>query len=91
MVIFLNLRGFQKEFEAVNRSMSFSEEGFEALFEYLEELNPSLECDPISLDETYTEYLNIEDYNDDYCTSLKSFEEVENVVVSFGTHAIIYN
>ena len=57
---------FIDAFQRMNRADNFSYAGKEALFQYLEEMNPDMIIDVVALCCTYAEYASIEEYADAY-------------------------
>ena len=72
---------FIEEFKNMNREENFSYEGRLALFDYLEEYEEAtgeeIELDIIALCCEYTEYENLEEFNDNYGKDCKSLEDIE--------------
>ena len=71
---------FKSEFEAI-RPDNFSNEGLNALFDYLEDLEESL-CEEFELDVIafcceYSEYESIEDFQDNYGDDYETIEDIE--------------
>ena len=72
---------FIEEFKNMNREENFSYEGRLALFDYLEEYEEAtgeeIELDIIALCCEYTEYENIEEFNNNYGKDCESIEDIE--------------
>ena len=66
----VNLNNFIDAFQAMGREESFSYDGKEALFRYLEDCEEGtgkeIELDVVALCCEFTEYLNVEEYADVY-------------------------
>ena len=75
---------FEKAFEDMNRKDSFSSKGLVALFDYLEQLEKDIgqevELDVIAICCDFTEYENIKEYNNYYCTEYESMEDIEETM-----------
>ena len=71
---------FVREFDEYNRSSNFSVSGREALFDYLEqyeeETGSEIELDVIALCCEFTEYENIEEFNNNYGKECETIDEV---------------
>jgi len=72
---------FLQEFERYGRENHFSYEGKKALFEYLDELSEDIgepiELDVIGICCDFTEYENLEEFNNNYGFDIESLEELE--------------
>ena len=72
---------FIEEFKNMNREENFSYEGRLALFDYLEEYEEDtgeeIELDIIALCCEYTEYENIEEFNNNYGKDCETLEDIE--------------
>ena len=62
----INVSKFIDAFEEMGRADNFSYAGKEALFQYLEEMNPDMILDVVALCCTYAEYASIEEYASAY-------------------------
>lgn len=71
---------FIREFDEYNRSSNFSVAGREALFDYLEqyeeETGSEIELDIIALCCEYSEYENLEEFNNNYSKECETIDEV---------------
>lgn len=80
----VSFNDFLEEFEKYGRENQFSYEGKKALFNYLEELGEDLgepiELDIIAICCDFTEYTNLEEFNDayGYCMG-KDIENIEDI------------
>lgn len=76
---------FEDAFRGHGRENQFSYEGKKALYEYLEDLGDDIgeeiELDVIALCCEYTEYENIQEFNENYNTEYKSYEEINETTV----------
>ena len=76
----VNFNDFEKAFENMNRANQFTNTGLKALFDYLEqfeeETGQEAELDVIALCCDFTEYENIEEYNNNYDTEYKNMEDI---------------
>lgn len=81
----VNESEFIRAFDRMGRGDKFSVQGRVALFEFLENMEDSMETefelDVIALCCEYTEYENIEEYNNDYGTVHESYEDIEETSV----------
>lgn len=72
---------FIEEFKNMNRENNFSYEGREALFDYLEqyeeETGEEIELDIIAICCEYTEYGNIEEFNNNYGKECETIEDIK--------------
>tara|TARA_A100001037_G_C15143319_1_gene634952 strand:- start:332 stop:637 length:306 start_codon:yes stop_codon:yes gene_type:complete len=57
---------FVNAFDQMNRSENFSVAGRKALFNFLEEVNPDMELDPIAICCEFSEYEDINELKGDY-------------------------
>ena len=88
----VNKIDFVRGFEDFNREDSFSVEAREAIFDYIEEVNPDWEYDPIAVCVEWTEYENLDELNEAYGTEYESWNEVadETTVLELsGEKAVI--
>ena len=95
MKTIVNLCDFRDAFKNYNRQNTFSYEGYEALFEWLEEYEDScdteIELDVIALCCDYTEYEDLEELQRNY-TDIESMEDLGNnttVILIPGTGRFI--
>ena len=76
----VNFNDFENAFENMNRADQFTSTGLRALFDYLEqfeeETGNEVELDVIALCCEFTEYENIEEYNNNYNTEYKNMEDI---------------
>ena len=74
---------FIEEFEKYERENQFSYEGKKALFEYLNELAENIgqpiELDIIGLCCEYTEYNNLQEFNDNYSYSIDEVDSIDEI------------
>ena len=72
---------FIDAFKEMGRDNNFSYEGKKALYNYLEDYEEQtgeeIELDIIALCCEYTEYENLEEFNDNYGKDCKSLEDIE--------------
>ena len=72
---------FIDAFKEMRRDNNFSYEGKKALYNYLEDYEEAtgeeIELDIIALCCEYTEYENLEEFNDNYGKDCKSLEDIE--------------
>lgn len=72
---------FVDAFDECNRSENFTREGRKALYDYLNELEEStgeeIELDVIAFCCEFTEYANIQDFQEDYDDSYEAIEDIE--------------
>ena len=72
---------FKDAFDDI-RPDNFSYEGLEALFDYLQmledDIGKPIELDVIGLCCDYSEYENLQEFQDDYGDEYESFEDIEN-------------
>ena len=72
---------FIDEFRNMGRGEQFSIQGLEALFEYLEDYEDStgeqVELDVIALCCEYTEYADLDDFQNDYSDEYETIEDIE--------------
>lgn len=78
----INKYQFIDAFKQSDRKDQFSYDGLVSLFEYLEEYEDSvgeqIEFDMIALCCEYTEYDNLEEFQNDYGKDYESFDDIEN-------------
>ena len=87
---------FIQEFRNYNREDNFSREGLEALFDYMEqyeeETGLEIELDVIAICCEYTEYENIQEFNESYgkeCETIEDITEYTQVIPLSGDGFII--
>jgi hypothetical protein len=72
---------FVQEFRNYNREDNFSREGLEALFDYIEQYEEDtgleMELDVIAICCEYTEYENIQEFNENYGKECETIEDIE--------------
>ena len=73
---------FQDAFHKMGRGEQFSYEGLLALFDWFEEYEDSagsqIELDVIAICCDFSEYENLQEFQNDYGDEYKSFEDIEN-------------
>ena len=78
----INFYDFERAFINMGRENQFTYEGKKSLFEYLEQYEDStgeeIELDIIALCCEYTEFENIQEFQNDYTNEYKSFEDIEH-------------
>jgi hypothetical protein len=92
----ITLHEFRDTFRKMGRENSFSYEGFEALFNWIEEFEESTgiesEFDPIGLDCDFVEYENLEEFHENYekedFPDLEAIEE-NTIVIPVNDDAFI--
>ena len=78
----ISIYDFRKEFEDFNRYDKFSYDGYEALFDYLEDVNEDYEIDVIELCCDFEEFQNFEEYKSEYKNEdISSIEELEKYTI----------
>lgn len=92
----INFYEFTDEFTKMGRENQFTYEGKKALFEYLEqyeeETGEEIELDIIALCVEYTEYENLEEFNDNYNLECEDIDDISyhtQVIDIDGTSFII--
>jgi hypothetical protein len=85
----INLSEFRNEFARSERRDSFTYEGLEALFNYLDDLDNDYEFDLIEICCDYSEYQHLEELQKDH--QVDSIEELEanTSVIRIGTESFI--
>ena len=73
----VTLQMFMDEFKETDRD-HFSYEGYESLYNFFEECDPDFEFDVIGICYDYTEYNDLDDYNQQLTESEK-FESIEQL------------
>ena len=77
----INKYDFERAFKE-SRPKSFSYAGLDALYKYFEEYEEAtdieIELDVIAICCQYTEYENLEEFNIDYDTNMKSIEDISD-------------
>lgn len=73
----INKYEFRQEFINMERADKFSLEGSDALFEYLDEGEDLMELDVIALCCDFTEFNNLDDYNEQYAEGASDINAVE--------------
>jgi len=77
----ITIYDFTEMFKRV-RPDNFSDQGLQALFDYLEDYEEStgeeLEFDCIAICCDFTEYENLEEFQRDYSTDYKSIDDIES-------------
>lgn len=80
MIKVISKHDFIRGFEEAGRSKQFTREGLEALYQYFtdleEDLRTDLEFDPIAICCKYTEYENLEEFNEAYDRDMEDLEEI---------------
>lgn len=75
----IGLNEFIEAFKEIDRDY-FSYEGYEALYEYLEELSDDIgepiELDPVAITCDYVEYSSVDEFNADYKTSCSCIDDI---------------
>lgn len=69
---------FVDRFHNFGRADQFSCEGLRALFDYLEEYSEQIELDVVALCCNYTEYRNLEEFQNEYGEEYQSIEDVQD-------------
>ena len=79
----VNFNDFLEEFKKHGRGNQFSYEGKRALYDYLNELaediGEAIELDVIALCCDYTEYDNLEAFNDDYGYTIDDIDDIKDI------------
>lgn len=79
----VNFNDFLEEFKKFGREEQFSYEGKKALFEYLNEFSDDIgepiELDIIGICCDFTEYKNIEQFNDDYGYTIGEVNSIDDI------------
>jgi len=82
MIQTINEYQFADAFHKMGRGEQFSYEGLKALYDYLEDYEDStgeqIELDVIALCCDYTEYEDLEAFQEDYGEDYQSFENIEH-------------
>ena len=82
MIQTINEYQFSDAFHKMGRGEQFSYEGLKALYDYLEDYEDStgeqIELDVIALCCDYTEYEDLEAFQEDYGEDYQSFENIEH-------------
>ena len=77
----VSFHDFLKEFEEFRRDNQFSYEGKKALYDYLNELSEDLgepiELDVIGICCDFTEYEDLEEFNNNYGYDIENLEDLE--------------
>ena len=85
MKITLNFDGFERAFQRYGRGEQFSYEGLQALFEWLEDIESDMgediELDVIGLCCEYTEYDNLQIFQDENGKEYECIEDIENETI----------
>ena len=85
MKITINRFQFREGFKKMERDNHFSYDGLNQLYEFLTEVEESMECeldyDVIALCCDYTEYDNLKEFQNDYGEEYESMEDVQNETV----------
>ena len=85
MKISLNFDGFERAFQRYGRGEQFSYEGLEALFEHIEllesDMGEEIELDVIGLCCEYTEYDNLQIFQDEHGKDYECIEDIENETI----------
>lgn len=91
----INLNDFRDYFARVGRRNQFSYKGLEALFNYLKNLKKGMDKEPdvIAICCEFTEYENLEAFNNDYenFTSIEDIEDYTTVIMIDDDSFIIRN
>ena len=84
----ISLHDFRQAFQSI-RPDSFSYEGLEALYDFLEEVDPDYDLDVIALCCDFTEYSSLEEFQADY----ESIDDIaqDTTIITFGDSFIIQN
>ena len=64
MTVTLSVLDFTELMDTYNCGFTYS--GAEALFDFFEEIDENMECDPVAIRCEYTEYENLEDFHNTY-------------------------
>ena len=82
MVQDVNSNDFYQAFQDANRGNNFSYEGLDALYDWLEELSEDTgeeyHLDVIGLCSEFTEYENIQEFNDNYGKDCETLDDVSD-------------
>jgi len=85
MKVTINFDGFKRAFQRYGRGEQFSYEGLEALFEHIEllesDMGEDIELDVIGLCCEYTEYDNLQIFQDENGKEYECIEDIENETV----------
>lgn len=90
----VNFCDFCDRFRNADRDNNFSFEGKRALFDYLEnlenEIEEEIELDIVAFCCEYTEYENIKEFNSNYNTKYKSYNDItETTVIEVNEESFI--
>ena len=85
MLMTINLSDFRTEWARSSRAESFSYEGLEILFDFLEEVEPDHDLDLVALDSAYAES-NLEDLIRDYGYAMDEEDEEELTLDNFADY-----
>jgi hypothetical protein len=72
----VNLYDFREAFKRMGRNDSFTYEGLEVMFDFLEELDENLELDPIMFCGWFAEYENLAELQENY-DGIETMEAIE--------------
>tara|TARA_R110000751_G_scaffold93146_1_gene181946 strand:+ start:348 stop:650 length:303 start_codon:yes stop_codon:yes gene_type:complete len=82
MINTINKYEFSDAFQKMGRGKQFSYEGLDALFDYLEmledDIGEPIELDVIAICCEYSEYDNLEEFQNDYGDGYESIDDIEN-------------
>jgi hypothetical protein len=81
----INLSDFRTEWAKSSRAKSFSYEGLEILFDFLEEVEPDHDLDIVALDSAYAES-NLEDLIRDYGYAMDEEDEEGLTLEAFAEY-----
>jgi hypothetical protein len=94
----VNFYTFEQAFTSSQYSNNFTYKGLKALFEYLEEYeedcDQDIELDVCAICCEFTEYVNLQEFRDNYSEDYQSMADVENettVIMIDGESFIIQN
>ena len=85
MLMTINLSDFRTEWAKSSRAESFSYEGLEILFDFLEEVEPDHDLDIVALDSAYAES-DLEDLIRDYGYAMDEEDEEELTLDNFADY-----
>ena len=88
MIQTITVTDFINAFDRAGRSANFSTAGLTAIFDFLEDVNPDMELDPIAVCCDFSEYGDIEELKQDYAYD-EDLEEDDEILEYYRDQTLV--
>lgn len=88
MIQTISVTDFINAFDRAGRSANFSIAGLTAIFEFIEEVSPDAELDPIAVCCDFSEYKDLEELKQDYAYD-EDLEEDEEILDYYKEQTLV--